>query len=119
MYALAALALLVAVRNYGVWGYLLRTPSSLNVKSIELWLSFGVWPLILAVAAWATMLGLGRRTFGAATIRTEEDLDTLAAAAVGPWLLRTWLNTGDPLWPLMRKARPKLVREGLVLHQLL
>ena len=24
-----------------------------------------------------------------------------AAAIVGPWLLRTWLQTGDPFWPLL------------------
>ena len=83
MYALAVLAFLVAVRNPGVWGYILRTPSSLDVRSLESWLSFGAWPVVFAVAAWAAMLGLGRRALGAAGIRPEGSLDAIAAATLG------------------------------------
>ena len=83
MFTVAALVLLVAARNPGVWGYLLSRPSSLDGGSLVSWLSFGAWPLALALAAWATMLGLGRRALGAAGARTEKGLDSVAAAALG------------------------------------
>lgn len=87
MYALAVFAFLVAVRNPGVWGYLLHRPSSLDGSALALWLSFGAWPLLLAAVAWAAMLGLGRRALGAARIRPEGGLDAIAAAALGLGML--------------------------------
>lgn len=87
MYALAALAFFAAIRNPGVWGYLLHKPSSLDGASLGLWLSFGAWPLILAAVAWASMLGLGRRALDALQVREEKGLDSLAAAALGLGLL--------------------------------
>jgi len=83
MLTAAALAVLVVARNAGVWGYLLRRPSSLDGGSLVSWLSFGLAPLMLAVAAWAVMLGLGRRALGAAGARPEKGLDSVAAAALG------------------------------------
>ncbi len=87
MPALAALALLVAVRNPGVWSYLLRRPASLDGKSVELWLGFGIWPLALAVALWAAAYGLGRRALALARVLPERGPDAAVAAALGLGLL--------------------------------
>ena len=60
---------------------------ALDGASLALWLSFGAWPVLMAAAAWAAMLGLGRRTLGAARIRAEGSLDAIAAAAMGLGIL--------------------------------
>jgi hypothetical protein len=83
----AALAALVAIRNPGVWGYLLRRPFPVDGASLALWLSFGAWPAVLALALWAAGLGLGRRALLAAGARPDGGLDALAAAALGLGLL--------------------------------
>lgn len=69
----------------------------------------------LAAAGLLAGLSASAKLFGAAgaaswtlylawrTRRAREALlfAACAAAIVGPWLLRTWLQTGDPLWPLL------------------
>lgn len=87
MPSLAVFSFLAAIRNFGVWGYLLRKPASLDGASIGLWLAFGLWPLALAAAAWAVMLGLGRRALGALGLEAAGGLDRVAAAALGLGLL--------------------------------
>lgn len=83
MYALAVLALLVAVRNPGVWAYLLRTPSVIDGRSASIWLAYGLWPVLLAGGAWLSGLGLGRRLMGALAAPQRDALDGIMAAALG------------------------------------
>lgn len=145
MIALAMLALLVAVRNPGAWAYILRRPSPLDAASLELWLSFGVWPLVLAAAAAAGLTALkrpaglrrprpGRIEALAAGLLAFAVFHLLVVSIAPPaaWDVRAYhlalpelyLRSGRMIevpwlmhshWP----ARPALVRDGLVLHQLL
>jgi len=104
MLTLTALALLVAVRNPGVWGYLLRRPGSVDEKSLQIWLEYGLWPLLLAALAWAVFLGLGGKALRTAKAGPARGLDGVAAAALGLALLGEavfllmWAGAPKPLW---------------------
>jgi len=87
MIALAVLVLLVAVRNHGAWGYILRTSGAVDGRSLCLWLAYGLWPVLLAAAVWAASLGMGRRLLRALGAPAAGPLDGTAAAALGLGLL--------------------------------
>lgn len=103
MLALAIVTILVAIRNPGVWNYLLRRPGSVDEKSIGLWIEYGLWPLLLAVLAWAICLGLGRRALRALKAGPAGALDGVAAAALGLALL------GEAVFLFMWGGAPKTV----------
>ena len=87
MIALAGFLILVVVRNPGVWSYLARNPGVLDGKSVAVILSYGVYPLLMALAFWVLALGLGRRVMTTLAIYPGGRLDGIATAALGGGLL--------------------------------
>jgi hypothetical protein len=85
--AVLALFFLVAARNPGFWGYLLRRPGALDGESVRLWLAYGLWPALIAAGIWAAARFLGRRALTALGARPETALDGVIAAALGLGLL--------------------------------
>jgi hypothetical protein len=85
--ACAVFIALLAARAVNFWAYLLRNPSSFDIRSLRLIAEFGVWPLLLAAGMWITALGLGRRTLRLLGAPAKSPLDELSAAALGLGLL--------------------------------
>ncbi len=82
MLAAGTALFLVLLRNPGARSRLLADPGLLDGESARLWLTFGLWPLILAALFWAAAWGAGRRA-----LKPVSKLDEVVAAAFGLGLL--------------------------------
>ncbi|MFI5361246.1 MAG: hypothetical protein ACHQ49_04695 [Elusimicrobiota bacterium] len=87
--AIAVFFALTAARSWSFFRFLLASPSAFDTRSLKLFLGFGAWPLLLALGAWSSAFGAGRRALRALGAAPRTLLEDAAAAALGLGLFGT------------------------------
>lgn len=109
----ASLAVVASVNCWIIWFRCsdtswLKTAALLSGIAVTFKLTSAIFPLALAALTIAVVAIRGRREMGlpSATTRLTLGITALAGVPVLPWLIRSWVVTGNPFFPLLARWIP-------------